>query len=148
MTIVLTRDVGGGSRPDAMFYCSRLDWTALQILQTCAARWAIEVLFFNAKQFMGLEDPANRLEKAVERTAPFSLVLYSVTMLWFHQEGHHHVRYPERPWYRGKQEPSFADMLSALRRVSGDGFLECACGDPRRAKTLFVQLLEVLNTAA
>ncbi|MBX6316283.1 MAG: transposase [Isosphaeraceae bacterium] len=121
LTIVLTGDAGGGGRPDAMLYCTRRDWTALQILQAYAAWWAIEVLFFNAKQFLGLEDPANRLEKAVERAAPFGLVLYSVMVLWFHPEGPHHVRYPERPWYRTKHEPSFADMWSTLRRVSGEG---------------------------
>lgn len=148
LTIVLTRDAGGGGRPDAMLYCTRLDGTVLQILQTYAARWAIEVLFFNAKQFMGLEDPANRLEKAVERTAPFALVLYGVTVLWFHQEGHRRVRYPERPWYRAKREPSFADMLSTLRRVSGEEFLTGACGDPRREKALLTQLLEVFDNAA
>lgn len=131
-----------------MLYCTRLDWTALQVLQTYAARWAIEVLFFNAKQFMGREDPANRLETAVQRTAPFGLVLYSVTVLWFHQEGHHHLRYPERPWYRTKQEPSFTDMLSTLRRVSGEEFLRGACGDPEREKTWLAQHLEVLNHAA
>jgi hypothetical protein len=148
LTIVLTRDAGGGGRPDAMLYCTRLDWTVLQVLQTNAARWAIEVLFFNAKQLMGLEDPANRLERAVERTAPFGLVLYSVTVLWFHQEGHRHVRYPERPWYRAKHEPSFADMLSTLRRVSGEEFLRGAWGDPGREKARLAQLLEVLDRAA
>jgi hypothetical protein len=148
LTIVLTRDAGGGSRPDAMFYCTRLDWTVLQILRTYAARWAIEVLFFNAKQFMGLEDPANRLKTAVQRTAPLGLVLYSLTVLWFHQEGHRQVRYPERPWYRTKREPSFADMLSTLRRVSGEAFLTGACGDPGREKAQLAQLLEILDIAA
>jgi DDE superfamily endonuclease len=148
LTIVLTRDAGGGGRPDAMLYCTRLDWTVRQILQTYAARWAIEVLFFNAKQFLGLEDPANRLEKAVERTAPFGLVMYSVTVLWFHQAGHRHLRYPERPWYRGKQEPSFADILRTLRRVSGEEFLEGARGDREREKAVLAQLLDVLDAAA
>lgn len=148
LTIVLTRDVGGGGRPDAMLYCTRRDWTVSQMLQSYAARWAIEVLFFNAKQFMGLEDPANRLETAVQRTAPFGLVMYGITVLWFHQEGHRHLRYPERPWYRDKHEPSFADMLSTLRRVSGDEFLQRACGDSEREKAVLAQLLDILDAAA
>lgn len=28
------------------------------------------------------------------------------------------MAYPDRPWYRSKEEPSFADFLSSLRRVS------------------------------
>ncbi|MBV8317194.1 MAG: hypothetical protein JOZ53_19815 [Planctomycetaceae bacterium] len=67
---------------------------------------------------MGLEDPANRLPKAVERTAPLALILSSLVVIWFHQTGHRFLRFPFRPWYPKKQEPSFADMLTTLRRVS------------------------------
>jgi hypothetical protein len=41
LTIVLTRDLEG-KRPDSMFYCTKLDWDARQILATYAYRWAIE----------------------------------------------------------------------------------------------------------
>ena len=81
-------------------------------------RWAIECTFENCKQFLGLEDPANRLPKAVERTAPMALIVYSLVIVWFHQTGHRFVRFPIRPWYQRKQEPSFADLLTTLRRVS------------------------------
>ena len=50
-----------------MFYCTKLDWTPRQILSAYACRWAIECTFENCKQFLGLEDPANRLPKAVAR---------------------------------------------------------------------------------
>ena len=64
LTIVLMHDLEG-KRPDQMFYCTKLDWTARQILSAYACRWAIECTFENCKQFLGLEDPANRLPKAV-----------------------------------------------------------------------------------
>jgi hypothetical protein len=96
----------------------RLDWDARQILATYALRWSIEVTFENGKQLLGLEDPASRKEKAVRRTAPMALVLYSLVVLWFHREGHRHLQFPNRPWYRRKQEPSFADLLTTLRRAS------------------------------
>jgi DDE superfamily endonuclease len=117
LTIVLVRDVLG-QRPDQMFYCTRLDWTARQILATYAWRWSIEVTFENGKQLLGLEDPANRKEKAVRRTAPMALVLYSLIVLWFHREGYRQVQFPDRPWYVRKCEPSFADLLTTLRRES------------------------------
>ena len=82
------------------------------------ARWSIEVTFENGKQLLGLEDPANRKEKAVRRTAPMALVLYSLIVLWFHRDGHRHLQFPDRPWYPRKDEPSFADMLTTLRRES------------------------------
>jgi len=61
-------------RPDQMFYCTKLEWSARQILTAYSYRWAIECTFENCKQLLGLEDPANRLRKAVERTAPFALI--------------------------------------------------------------------------
>lgn len=117
LTIVLVRDALG-HRPDQMFYCTRLDWDARQILSAYAGRWSIEVTFENGKQLLGLEDPANRKEKAVRRTAPMALVLYSLIVLWFHREGHRHLQFPDRPWYPRKREPSFADLLTTLRRAS------------------------------
>ena len=78
----------------------------------------MEVAFENGKQLLGLADPANRLPRAVERTAPMALLLYGLIVAWFDQEGHRHVRFPEKPWYRHKHEPSFADMLTTLRRLT------------------------------
>lgn len=117
LTIVLVHDPEG-KRPDQMFYCTRLDWQARQILSAYACRWSIEVTFENSKQFLGLEDPANRLPLAVQRTAPVALVLYSLIVVWFQRAGQAWVCFPDRPWYKNKVEPSFADMLSTLRRVS------------------------------
>ncbi len=117
LTIVLVRDTLG-KRPDQMFYSTCLDWDARTILSYYAGRWAIEVTFANSKQLLGLEDPSNRTELAVRRTAPMALVLYSLSVLWFHLVAHAHVKFPHRPWYAKKAEPSFADILSTLRRQS------------------------------
>ena len=117
LTIVLTHDPLG-KRPDQMFYSTCLDWDAQTILSYYADRWAIEVTFENSKQLLGFEDPANRTPKAVQRTAPMALVLYSLSVLWFHRQGHEDVEFPDRPWYLQKEKPSFADILSTLRRLS------------------------------
>jgi SRSO17 transposase len=146
LTIVLVRD-REGKRPDQMFYCTKLDWTARQILSAYSCRWAIECTFENGKQFLGLEDPANRLPKAVERTAPMALILYSLVLVWFHRTGHRSLRFPFRPWYRKKQEPSFADMLTTLRRVSYEEKTEGLVPKPSRLKTWVAQLTELLSRA-
>ena len=117
LTIVLVRDKQG-KRPDQMFYCTNLRWGAKRILSCYARRWSIEVAFHDCKQLLGFEDPANRTEKAVRRTAPMAMVLYSLIIVWFHREGHRKVKFPDRPWYRHKEEPSFGDMLTTLRRLS------------------------------
>jgi hypothetical protein len=144
LTIVLTRDPAG-KRPDLRFCCTRLAWDVRQILSGYAGRWASEVTFENSKQFLGLEDPANRKPLAVARTAPMALVLYSLVVAWFHQVGHRWVEYPERPWYRRKATPSFADMLSTLRRLSWQG--ECP-GVPRDHAPLEKWVGQLLEAAS
>ena len=144
LTIVLTRDLEG-KRPDQMFYCTKLDWTAREILSAYACRWAIECTFENCKQFLGLEDPANRLPKAVVRTAPMALFIYTLVVIWFHQTGHQLLRFPFRPWYTKKEEPSFADMLTTLRRVSYQEKTPQPLPEQSGLKTWIAQVTELLS---
>jgi SRSO17 transposase len=146
LTIVLVRDLEG-KRPDQMFYCTKLDWTARKILSTYACRWAIECTFENCKQLLGLEDPANRLPKAVRRTAPVALIIYSLVIVWFHRTGHRLVRFPFSPWYPKKEEPSFADMLTTLKRVSYEDKIKGVIPKRSRLKTCITQLTELLSRA-
>jgi len=146
LTIVLTHDLYG-KRPMQMFYCTKLAWDARQILSTYACRWAIECTFENCKQHLGLEDPANRLPLAVRRTAPMALLLYTLVIVWFHQGGHRFLRLPYRPWYLGKREPSFADLLTTVRRVSCEEKTETVLTKPYRIKSWLTQLTELLSRA-
>jgi len=146
LLFVLVRD-NTGKRPLSIFYCTLLDWTAKNILSTYASRWSIEVAFENGKQMLGFEDPANRLPKAVQRTAPLAMLLVSLVTLWFHQHGHRHVRFPRRPWYRKKKEPSFGDMLTTWRRLTWEELWRGAIGNERRTKKIFTQMTEFVSRA-
>ena len=115
------------------------------MLSAYACRWAIECTFEYCKQFLGLEDPANRLPKAVERTAPMAMFIYTIVVVWFHRTGHQSVRFPFRPWYTHKTDPSFADMLTTLRRLSYDEKTEGLLADETQLKTWIAQLTELLS---
>jgi hypothetical protein len=147
LQIVLVHDVLG-KRPDQMFYCTHLSWETRAILSHYAARWAVEVTFEDCKQLLGFEDAANRLPKAVTRTAPMALLLYSLVVIWYHQVGQQWEKFPDRPWYRHKRRASFADLLSTLRRRSWldlfTGLLPA--GDPGRKQ--LDQLIEFVSRAA
>jgi hypothetical protein len=147
LTIVLVRDLVGG-RPDQMFYSTRTDWDARAILSHYASRWSVEVMHSNAKQMLGLEDPSNRTPLAVQRTAPVGLVLYGLTLIWFHRDGHHSVSFPERPWYPGKEEPSYADILTAVRRESWRGQFAGVDWEQGDRETPLVQLIEFVSRVA
>ena len=116
-----------------------------EILSAYACRWAIECTFENCKQFLGLEDPANRLPKAVVRTAPMALFIYTLVVIWFHQTGHQLLRFPFRPWYTKKEEPSFADMLTTLRRVSYQEKTPQPLPEQSGLKTWIAQVTELLS---
>jgi hypothetical protein len=119
LRLVLSRDTVG-QRPTRIFYSTNVNLKAQEILSIFSMRWSIEVTHFDCKQYLGLEDAANRKEQAVRRTAPMSMFLYSLTIVWYAIDGHKDFQIPHRPWYWWKEEPSFADMLTTLRRKSWD----------------------------
>lgn len=122
LRFVLSQDTVG-KRPTRIFYSTDISLTPHEILSAFSYRWAIEVTHFDCKQHLGLEDPANRTPKAVQRTAPMAMFLHSLVIVWYATEGHAHLQFPERPWYPWKSEPSFADMLTTLRRKTWENKL-------------------------
>lgn len=117
LRFVLSQDTVG-NRPTRIFYSTDVTLRPREILSIFSRRWSIEVTHYDAKQYLGLEDAANRVPKAVQRTAPMAMFLYSLTIVWYATEGHAELQFPNRPWYWWKKEPSFADMLTTLRRKS------------------------------
>lgn len=115
--IVAVEPLSGGRGPQA-FYSTCTAATAEAILAWYAARWSVEVAFHEAKQHLGFEQPQNWSRRAVERTAPVALLLYSLVILWFVQHGHRSYQAPFRPWYATRRQASFADMLATLKTQS------------------------------
>lgn len=127
--IVLVRDPTGRRRLDA-FFCTDLTLGATAILLAYARRWTLEVTFHDVKQFLGFEDPQNQTARAVQRTAPFALLVYSLVYLWAAQQTAAGCSWvsPTRPWYRHKRTASLPDLLTALRRAGWQTyFLDPAC---------------------
>ena len=78
-------------------------------------RWSLETTFQEAREHLGLETLRNWSEKAVKRSVPFLLGLYSLIVVWFALHVEQPERFPlERPWYK-KPSVTFSDMLSAAR---------------------------------
>jgi len=75
LRIVVVRDPSGRRKDDCSF-STDLNLSAKGILELFAQRWPLGVAFYNAKQFLGLEDPPNRTPKAVQRTAAGTVPAY------------------------------------------------------------------------
>lgn len=117
LRIVAVAPLSGGRKPQA-FYSTVTTATAEEVLAWYASRWSLEVTFHDAKQHLGFEQPQNWSRKSVQRTAPLALLLYSLIVLWFVQEGHRISHAPHRPWYTSRRVASFADMLATLKSQS------------------------------
>jgi hypothetical protein len=69
----------------------------------------LEVCFRDVKQFLGFEDPQNRVAKATTRTAPLIFLIYDLALLWYAQSGHRLAPKSAlvRLWYSQKASVSF-----------------------------------------
>jgi hypothetical protein len=117
LRVVAVEALAGGRGREA-FYSTCVDATAEQVLTWYAMRWSVEVTFRDCKQHLGFEEPQGWTRQAVQRTAPVGMLLYSLIVHWYCQEGHKHYHSLPRPWYSQKPHESFADMLATLRRRS------------------------------
>lgn len=122
--VILVRETGKKTKSTSGYgialITTDLHATAEQVIARYAARWSIEVTFFDVKNILGVGQARNRTTKAVERTVPFGLFCYSILTVWYALHGHDHTDAAQRrtsaPWYRSKTEPSTWDMLIKLRR--------------------------------
>lgn len=147
--LVVVRDFPGHERDD-VFVCTDPTMSPQTIIETFANRWALEVTFHEVKGKLGFEDPQNRTERAVERTAPFALWMYSLVVLWYLTAGHRlrAARRPPLPWYRAKVAPAFSDMLATLRRASWSQRLFDPRGNHSTSRKLLEPLIDHLSDAA
>jgi len=118
--VILVRDKAKTGY-DVALVSTDLAATAAQIIERYAARWSIEVAIEDAKQTVGVGQARNRVQRAVERTVPFGLIVGSLAVCWYATAGHHpddvQAARELAPWYRDKAQPSVLDMIAKLRRV-------------------------------
>jgi len=115
-----TTKTSGDGGYDIALITTDLTSTTEEVIARYAARWAIEVTFFDVKNLLGVGEARNRVPKAVSRTVPFGLFCHSILIIWYALTGHDQGDVPQRrsaaPWYQTKTEPSTLDMLVKLRR--------------------------------
>lgn len=112
---VLIRDPQGEYDPLALL-CATLDYTALQIVNWFVRRWQIEVTFEEARRHLDLETQRQWSDKAIARTTPVLLALFSwITLVAHHLQQTEPVSVRQAAWYV-KDRPTFADALSWVRQ--------------------------------
>jgi DDE superfamily endonuclease len=141
---VVVRDFPGHERDD-VFVSTDTTMIAKSIIETFARRWSLEHTFHECKGKLGFEEPQNRTDRAVERTAPMSLWLHTLVVLWYLDAGQHlrAARQPALPWYK-KTAPTFSDMLATLRRSSWAQRLSDPCANVQTLRKRMRPLVEAL----
>jgi hypothetical protein len=116
---VLIRDPQKRFKPQALL-STHLDHTPEQMLPWFVRRWTMEVTFEEARAHLGMETQRQWNARAIARTTPALLGLYSIVTLTAHlliEKGTTCVR--STAWYR-KTRPTFADALALVRRQLWD----------------------------
>jgi hypothetical protein len=113
---VLIRDPKGEFRTQALL-CTDLGADPERIISWFVRRWQMEATFQEVRQRLGFETQRQWSEKAIQRTAPALLGLFSLVTLFAHrrmaQEGLPTIR--RAAWY-DKTRPTFTDALALVRK--------------------------------
>jgi hypothetical protein len=113
---VLVRDVAGAFRPQA-FLCTDLDADPLEVLRWFVRRWSTEVTFAEVRRHLGMETQRQWSNKAIARTTPALLGLFSLVALWTNCGDVRRFVHARRTIWYGKGTITFSDALAAVRRA-------------------------------
>lgn len=112
---VLVRDPAGKLDPKA-FLCTDLAAGPVDILSWFVRRWQVEVTFAEVRRHLGVETQRQWSSKAIARTTPCLLGLFSlITLMADHLHHRQGLFVPKAAWY-AKEVPTFSDALAAVRR--------------------------------
>jgi hypothetical protein len=115
MRWVLIRDPKKGCKPQALV-STNVHHTPEQMLSWFVRRWTMEVTCEEARTHLGMETQRQWNDRAMARTTPALLSLYSIITLTAQQlieKGATCMR--STAWY-GKTRPTFSDAIALVRR--------------------------------
>jgi len=98
------------------FLCTDPTIAPQQVLEWFILRWQVEVTFEEARAHLGVETQRQWSDRAIARTTPALLALYSLVTLIAHDRlGTETFPVRTAAWY-AKRQPTFSDTLALVRR--------------------------------
>jgi hypothetical protein len=145
--VVLVQDPLGRWRDEALV-CTDVTLSAAEVVTGYCRRWSVEVAFCEAKQLLGFHDPQVWCAKSVERAAPMAWFVGTLVVCWYAWAGQHGPQAQrQRPWYKHKETPTFADMLAACRLQLWQEWLRGESGSEADVERKRTWLLEYVATS-
>lgn len=112
---VLVRDPLKQFKPQALL-STNLESDPIEMLGWFVRRWQVEVTFEEARAHLGMETQRQWSEKAISRTTPAVLALFSiVTLLGHHRDGERQDLFVRQASWYVKRLPTFSDALATVR---------------------------------
>jgi hypothetical protein len=140
---VLVRDPTGEREPQA-FLCTDLQAEPADILRWFVRRWRTETTFEEARRHLGVETQRQWSDRAILRTTPALLGLFSLVTLWADRRAAAHGPAPDRVAWYPKPLPTFSDALALVRRELWHGQAFAASTDDRHMRKVPAHLLDRL----
>ena len=148
---VLIRDPQGAFEDQALL-STDLAATAGQIVEWFVLRWQLEVTFHEGRTHLGLETQRQWSERAIARTTPVLLALFSLVTVCAHAcLGGATLPVRSAAWYH-KTAPTFADTLAFVRQQLWPSALFTMSSDQRdmvkMPRAVFQHVTDTLAFAA
>ena len=112
---VLVRDPLEEFKPQALLSTS-LESDPVEMLEWFVRRWQVEVTFEEARAHLGMETQRQWSEKAIARTTPTLLALFSIVTLLAHHQGEKQKLFVRQAAWYVKRRPTFSDALATVRQ--------------------------------
>ena len=148
---VLIRDPQGEVVSQALL-CTSLAVAPAQILEWFVLRWQLEVTFQEVRAHLGVETQRQWSDRAIVRTTPVLLGLFSWVALAAHAlQKRHPLKHRQAAWYT-KTAPTFVDAIALVRRhlwLASEGFSTSFPhpDDEKAPDALYARLLDSLAYA-
>lgn len=106
-----------GTHRDEYFFTTDITLTPHQIIEAYTGRWAIEVLFEEVREHVGLETTRGRCAHTILRAEPCLFGLYTLVALWFAELPEKERSAPVVVWTGSiKSTLTFSDAITLVRR--------------------------------
>jgi hypothetical protein len=99
------------------FFTTDLALAPVRVIEWFVLRWSIEVTFAEVRRHLGVETQRQWAAKAIARTTPALLALFSIVCLMVYRLRDHWASLPRcSAWYL-KPQATFSDCLALVRRT-------------------------------
>jgi hypothetical protein len=129
---VLVRDEAGAFEPRALL-CTDLAADPLDVLRWFVRRWSVEVTFAEVRRHLGVETQRQWSDKAIARTTPALLGLFSLVTVWSNEALKDGWKPRQAAWY-AKSRLTFSDALAVVRAKMWSASFETSRQDRDQVK--------------